>query len=276
MGARSIAAAAAILLPGLLGGAPAAVAQTRPVVQKAAATRQPTIVQADVEDAGTHQELFSMRADLRRLVVAQETFWRARKTYATDVSGLATYQETPGVAIQIIRAHTEGWAARATYGDATGPERSCVVWVGDIPASERPATDIERKTYPEAEASCDGDGFSVKGEWTAAGRSYMTYALEKLVRSEARFFAFHRRFTNDPASLDPFIWDRDVNVTITAATHAGWAARASFAASPGKSCVVWHGTLDAPDIPATASHVAATVDSRATCDGDQHGLATSD
>jgi hypothetical protein len=269
MAARSIAAAVAIIIPGLLGGASVAAAQARPIVQKTAGARQPTIVQAAVEDAGTHQEVFSMRADLRRLVVAQETFWRARKAYATDLSGLPTYQETPGVAIQIVHAHADSWAARATYGDATGPGQSCVVWVGDIPASERPATDIERKTYPEAEASCDGDGFSVKGEWASAGRSYMTYALEKLVRSEARFFAFHRRFTNDPASLDPFIWDRDVNVTITAATHTGWAAHASFVASPGRSCVVWHGTLDAPDMPATTSHLAATVDSHVTCDGDQ-------
>jgi hypothetical protein len=269
MSARSIAAAAAIILAGLLGVASAAPAQARPVVQKTAATRQPTIMHAVVEDAGTHQAMYSMRADLRRLVVAQEAYWRARKTYAADVSGLSSYQETPGVVVQIIRSHADGWAARATYGDPATGGRSCVVWVGDIAASERPVTDAERKSYPEAEASCDGDGFTTKGEWAAAGRSYMTYALDRLVRSEARFFAFHRRFTNDPSTLDPFIWDRDVAVTITAATHAGWAARATFAASPSKSCIVWHGTLDPSDLPATIGRVTATVDSRVSCDGDQ-------
>jgi hypothetical protein len=269
MSARSVAAGFAIIISGLAIGAPATAAQTIPVAQKGAAARQPTIVHAVAMDAGSHQEMFSMRADLRRLVVAQETFWRARKTYASDISGLSSYQETPGVSIQIIRARTDGWAARATYGDAASGLWSCVVWVGDIPSSERPLTDAERKSYPEAEASCDGDGFTTKGEWAAAGRSYMTYALNRLARSESRFFAFHSRFTNDPSTLDPFIWDPDVAVTITAATRTGWAARATFAASPSKSCVVWHGTLDPSDMPSTIGRVVPTVDTRVSCDGDQ-------
>ena len=205
MAARSVAARLAIIISGLVVGASATSAQTVPVAQKAAPARQPTIVHAVVEDAGSHQAMFSMRADLRRLVVAQETYWRARKTYASDVSGLPLYQETPGVSIQIIRARADGWTARATYGDVASGLRSCVVWVGDIPSGERPLTEAERKSYPEAEASCDGDGFTTKGEWAAAGRSYMTYALNRLARSESRFFAFHERFTNDPSTLDPFI-----------------------------------------------------------------------
>ena len=269
MVARSIAAGLAIIICGLAVGAPATFAQTTPVVQKTAPGRQPTIVHAVVEDVSSHPEMFSMRADLRRLVVAQETYWRTRKTYANDISGLGSYQESPGISIQIIRARTDGWAARATSGEGSANVRSCVVWVGDIPSGERPVTGAERKSYPEAEASCDGDGFTTKGEWAAAGRSYMTYALDRLVRSESRFFAFHGRYTNDPSTLDPFIWDRDVMVTITAATRTGWAARASFAASPNKSCVVWHGTLDGSDIPATIGRVVPTVESRASCDGDQ-------
>jgi hypothetical protein len=269
MVARSIAARLAIIISGLAIGATVTSAQTSPVVQKTAPGRQPTIVHAVVEDVSSHPEMFSMRADLRRLVVAQETYWRTRKTYANDISGLGSYQETPGVSIQIIRARTDGWAARATYGDASTGVRSCVVWVGDIPSGERPLTGAERKSYPEAEASCDGDGFTTKGEWAAAGRSYMTYALDRLLRSESRYFAFHHRYTNDPSTLDPFIWDRDVSVTITAATRTGWAARATFAASPNKSCVVWHGTLDGSDMPATIGRVIPTVDSRASCDGDQ-------
>jgi hypothetical protein len=269
MAARSVVVRLAIIISGLVVGASAASAQTVPVAQKAAPARQPTIVHAVVEEAGSHQAMFSMRADLRRLVVAQETYWRARKTYASDVSALTSYQETPGVSIQIIRARTDGWTARATYGDVASGLRSCVVWVGDIPSGERPLTEAERKSYPEAEASCDGDGFTTKGEWAAAGRSYMTYALNRLARSESRFFAFHERFTNDPSTLDPFIWDHDVAVTITTATRTGWAARATFAASPNKSCVVWHGTVDTPDVPSTIGRVVPTVDGRVSCDGDQ-------
>jgi hypothetical protein len=269
MAARSIVAAIAMIVPALFAGSASASAQASPVVQKSPATRQPTIMRVLVEDVSSHQEMFSMRADLRRLVVAQETYWRARKTYASDVSGLPMFQETPGVVVQIIRSRSDGWAARATYGEATGAARSCVVWVGDIPASERPTTDVERKSYPEAEASCDGDGYTSSAEWTSAGRSYMTYALARLVRSEMRFYAYHRRFSNDPSTLDPFIWDNDVSVTITTATPTGWAARATFAGSTGKSCVVWHGTLDPSEMPVTVGHVSPTVDSRVSCDGDR-------
>jgi hypothetical protein len=257
--------AAAVLAASCWVGVPgAATAQVRPIVQKAGA-RQPTMVHAVVEDATGRQEMYAVRSSLRQLVSAQETYWRSRKTYATDVSALTTYQPTPGVMVQIVRARADGWAARANY-DAGSGGRSCVIWVGDIPASERPLTDAERKSYPEAEVSCDGDGYTARGEWAAAGHSYMTYALNKLTRSEARFYAFHQRYTGESAALDPFIWDSDVTVTITSATHAGWAARATFTGSPGKSCVIWHGTLDAKQVPATVAQHVTSADDVVACD----------
>lgn len=264
MVARSVAAALVVAL-GVTSAPSATRAQARPVVQSGAANRQPTVVHAVVEDAGARQQMYSVRTDLRELVAAQETFWRSQKTYAPDVSSLTMFHPSPGVVVQILRAHTGGWAARATYGGALSDTRSCVIWVGDVPAPERPLTDVERKTYPEAEASCDGDGYSARNEWTAAGRSYMTYALQTLIHSETRFFAFHRRYSADPATLDPFIWDRDVAVTILTANHKGWAARATFAGSPGKSCVVWHGTLDPKDIPSTTAGPAG--DGEVSCEG---------
>ena len=240
-------------------------AQTHQVAQRVG-SGAPTLISAVVEDVNTRQALYSVRADLRQLLVAQEGFWRARRSYAPDITFLPSFHPTPGVAIQIVRARADGWAARASYGDAVGTARSCVIWVGDVPPAERPATDSERKIYPEAEVSCDGDGYNAVGEWEAAGRSYMTYALRKLVQSEARFYAFHRRYTADTAALDPFIWDRDVSVAITTATPLGWAARATFANAPGKSCVTWHGTLDSAALPMTRAEHARTDADRVACD----------
>jgi hypothetical protein len=248
------------------GSARSGSAQTHPVAQKVSGS-QPAIITADIEDANVRQAMYSVRGDLRQLVLAQEDFWRARRTYAPEASYLTTFHTAPGVVVQIVHARVDGWSARAAYNDALGVARSCVIWVGEIAPAERPATDLEHKVYPEAEVSCDGDGYTTKGEWAAAGRAYMTYALDKLIQSQTRFFAFHHRFTTETAALDPFIWDRDVSVAIVVANAGGWAARASFAATPGKTCVVWHGTLSGSDIPTTsAEHLSARED-QVVCDG---------
>jgi hypothetical protein len=248
-------------------------AQARTVAQKVSPT-QPAIISADIEDANVRQAMYSVRGDLRQLVLAQENFWRARRTYASDIGALTMFHPAPGVAVQIVHARTDGWSARAGYSDGLGVARSCVIWVGDIAPTDRPATDLEHKVYPEAEVSCDGDGYTTKGEWGAAGRAYMTYALDKLTQSEVRFFAFHHRFTAEEDALDPFIWDRDVSVSIVAASATGWAARASFGATPGKTCIIWHGTLSASDIPTTTAEQLSAGEGQVVCDGATARLST--
>jgi len=210
--------------------------------------------------------MYSVRGDLRELIVAQEVYWRARRTYASDVSSLSLYHASPGVNVQIVHARVDGWTARAAYSDGLGVPHSCVIWVGDVAPADRPATEVEHKVYPEAEVSCDGDGYTTKGEWAAAGRAYMTYALHKLAQSESRFFAFHHRFTTDASTLDPFIWDRDVTVVISAATPSGWAAKASFTQFPGRTCIVWHGALPDASLPATAAERRKASHDEVACD----------
>lgn len=240
-----------------------AAGQTRLVAAKPS-TAQPAIVSVEIEDVNVRQAMYSVRSDLRQLVIAQETFWRSRRTYAPDVTYLPMFHSGAGVQVQIQRARSDGWAARAAYSDGLGAPRSCVIWVGDIAPAERPVTDIEHKVYPEAEVSCDGDGFTTKGEWAAAGRTYMNYALRKLALSQSRFFAFHRRFTTDESALDPFVWDRDVAVTISEATPTGWVAHATFASVPGRSCVIWHGAV--ASAPSTAAEHLSGADSQVVCD----------
>ena len=71
-------------------------------------------------------------------------------------------------------------SAVETLPVGAGVGRSCVIWVGSLDKSDRPSTESERKTFPEAEVACDGDGLSQRAEWAAAAQSYMTYALHKL------------------------------------------------------------------------------------------------
>ena len=82
-------------------------------------------------------------------------------------------------------------------------------------------------------------------EWAAAGQSYMAFALHKLAKSEEKYLALNGHYTTDQSKLEPFSWDPGVSVTIVAATEQGWAAKASFALFPGKTCVMWRGELDA-------------------------------
>jgi len=235
-----------------LVSAPALRAQARSVAAEKAGPSQPTIVSAEIDDADVRHTMYSVRSDLRQLVIAQESYWRGRRAYAPDVSYLPTFHPTPGVAVQIVHARADAWTARAAYRDRLGASRSCAIWVGEVAPAERPVTDLERKVYPEAEVSCDGDGHTAGQEWAAAGQAFMTYALRALAESENRYFMFHQRYTANLEALDPFIWDHDVSVVISSATTTGWTARASFALTPGQSCVIWHGTLLTTDLKPNA------------------------
>jgi len=207
----------------------------------------------------------TMRSDLRNLIMAQEMYWSANHRYAASPADLAPFQPTPGVDIAIGHASAEGWTARATSAAAGG--HSCVIWAGPVPPSERPATDAERKTYPEAEVSCDGDGYRQQGEWAAAAQSYMTYALRSLERSEEKFRALNGAYAQDGDRLEPFIWDRGVSVTILVATPTAWSARATFNGVTGRSCVLWRGDLPASAVPRTALQDHPGVRDEVVCDG---------
>jgi hypothetical protein len=177
-------------------------------------------------EAAYRSSMGQMRDDLRNLIAAQDLY----------LSGNGD--------VKIMHAHNDGWAAVETFA-VNGAPRSCTIWVGSVGSMERPGTAVERKTYPEAEVACDGDGIKQRDEWTSAAQSYMTFALRKLVRSEEKFFALNGRYTTNANALEPFLWDHGVTVTIVAATDGGWAAKASYALFPGKTCVLWRGTIDA-------------------------------
>jgi|GEM_PF-2204859 len=207
----------------------------------------------------------TMRSDLRNLIMAQEMYWSANHRYAASAADLAGFQAAPGVDIAIGHASADGWTARATSAGAAG--RSCVIWAGPVAPGERPATDAERKTYPEAEVSCDGDGYRQQLEWAAAAQSYMTYALRSLERSEEKFRALNGAYAQDGDALEPFIWDRGVSVTILTATPTAWSARATFNGVTGRSCVLWRGDLPESAVPRTALQDHPGVRDEVVCDG---------
>jgi hypothetical protein len=211
-------------------------------------------------DAAYLASMGEMRSDLRNLITAQELYQTGNQKFANNVELLPTFHPMMGAHIDIVSAQSNGWAAIETLPVGAGAGRSCVVWVGPIEKSDRPSTESERKTFPEAEVACDGDGLSQRAEWAAAGQSYMAFALRKLAKSEEKYLAMNGRYTMDQTKLETFAWDPGVTVTIVSATDQGWAARASFALLPGKSCVMWRGELDASGLGRTVDRDQVSCD----------------
>jgi hypothetical protein len=202
-------------------------------------------------DAAYLASMGQMRSDLRNLITAQEIYETGNKAFANDIQLLPTFHPMMGAHVDIVSSDANGWAAVETMPVGAGVGRSCVIWIGSIDKSDRPSTESEHKTFPEAEVACDGDGLSQRAEWAAAAQSYMAFALRKLAKSEEKYAALNGHYTMDASKLEPFSWDPGVSVAIVAATDGGWAAKASFVLFPGKTCVMWRGELDASGLGRT-------------------------
>jgi hypothetical protein len=75
-------------------------------------------------------------------------------------------------------------------------------------------------------------------------RVLMKVDLRNLAHSQETFFAmqgFYARRTENLALQ--YLWHRDVHVKILSADAGSWAAKATHARFPGKSCVIWFGTV---------------------------------
>jgi hypothetical protein len=206
---------------------------------------------ASEADAAYRTTMGQMRSDLRNLITAQELYQTGNHAFAGKIDLLPTFKPIPGAEIAIVSAGAQGWAAVESMPTSAGTGKSCVIWVGTVAAGERPTTQSEHKTFPEAEVACDGDGLHQRAEWAAAAQAYMSYALRKLAKSEEKYLALNGHYTTDASSLEPFIWDSGVSISIVAATDQGWAAKATYTGFPGKTCVMWRGELDASGLGRT-------------------------
>jgi prepilin-type N-terminal cleavage/methylation domain-containing protein len=68
----------------------------------------------------------SMKADLRNILTAQETYFADNVTYTTSTTSL-NLQVSPGVTVNISSATGSGWAATASH---TATARTCGIWYG--------------------------------------------------------------------------------------------------------------------------------------------------
>jgi Tfp pilus assembly protein PilE len=70
----------------------------------------------------------AMRADLRRLAAAEESYFYDHRVYSADLAQLAAggFRPSPGVHIEVREATVAGWSATADHPGAPG---QCAIFV---------------------------------------------------------------------------------------------------------------------------------------------------
>jgi hypothetical protein len=202
-----------------------------------------------------------IRRALRRLVVAEETFFAENGTYTDDLSVI---RFTPGkdITTRFLWLSRDGWAASGTH--AALPDKDCVIFVGKaesppttlkyvrvgrlgvpvcddrsappkpVAAAPRPATPAPAPSPPDTVSTLD----------ILDPRIVMKVDLRNLAHSQETYFKMQGSYARRPQTMAlRYLWHRDVAVTILAADGESWAAKATHAKFPGKSCVIWYGPV---------------------------------
>jgi hypothetical protein len=268
---RSAAAAVAVLLlpacDDLLPARPQAAVPPTPTVDSAAGgpRRQPRRAPADSarkEATGAEADAAfnQIRRSLRTLVAAEQGFYAENGTYSEDLARLG-YRPAGESQVRFLWLTRKGWAASGTHPALPG--RDCVTFVG---AADAPPTTLKLvRSGREGVVVCDAQPqarpIPVRG--TAPRRPapppaadtgsaldavnptiQMKVDLRNLVQAQTAYFGTQGLYSRRPEQLQlQYGYRRGVKITVLHADQRSWAARATHAASPGKSCVVWYGSL---------------------------------
>lgn len=228
----------------------------------------------------------AIRRGLRRLVVAEETYYAENGVYTEDMArmGFTPEKETE---VRFLWLARTGWAASSTHPGMPG--RDCVIFVGrahgapttlkDVRSGKEgvPVCDVSPRARvasvaptpaaaaePPPPASEPAAPVASAAEAAATGADtgsaldavnpsvQMRVDLRNIVRSQDTYFGLQGVYSRrtEPFALQ-YLWHHGVKVTILGANDQSWSARATHASRPGKSCVIWLGPV--PQRPATES-----------------------
>ncbi|HEV2084801.1 MAG TPA: hypothetical protein VGR09_06950 [Gemmatimonadales bacterium] len=208
---------------------------------------------AATEDAGFAE----IRRTLRRLVAAEESFFAENGAYSDELS-LIGLRPDKNITIRFLWLSRDGWAASGTHTALAG--RDCVVFVGQAKAP--PTTLKYVRSGKEGVTVCDDASAPSKPMPTPPAKAkppladagnaldlldprvIMKVDLRNLAHSQETYFAMQGTYARrtEPMALQ-YLWHRDVRVKILAADDQSWAAKATHARFPGKSCVIWFGAV---------------------------------
>ena len=200
-----------------------------------------------------------IRRSLRQLVAAEESFFAENGTYTDDLSVI---RFTPGknVTARFLWLSRDGWAASGTH--TALPDKDCVIFVGK---AESPPTTLKYVRVGRLGVPvCDDEPAPRKSVDAAAPspaappsppdtantldlldpRVVMKVDLRNLAHSQETYFQMQGSYARRTQNLAlQYLWHRDVRVRILASDRDSWAAKATHARFPGKSCVIWHGAV---------------------------------
>ena len=207
-----------------------------------------------------------VRKELRRLVVAEETYYAENGTYTGDLSriGITPSDETE---LRFLWLSRTGYAVSGTHPGVPG--RDCVIYVGREHGAPTTLKDVRsgregvpvcdalppvRHAGPSEASASPAPPSSVPDSSSAltavSPTVQMKVDLRNLVRSQDTYFGLQGVYSKktEPFALQ-YLWHRGVNITILSADDDSWSARAVYAGRPGKSCVIWFGQV--PQRPST-------------------------
>jgi hypothetical protein len=201
----------------------------------------------------------TVRSALDLLKFSQLRNFRLKRTYTRDIATL-DFQRPAGTIVRIVWANKWGWAALAA--DSAVPGQYCAIYVGSAPDAITPDA---RHWGKPGQAYCDGRtesptiGASVLYGDETPDQTLVRYAmtmmptnLTQLAISQDAYrkvqYTYARRI--EPMALQ-YGWEPGVRVKMLFANSEGWAAEATYDLLPGRSCVIWGGTV--PKLPVTAT-----------------------
>jgi hypothetical protein len=88
--------------------------------------------------------------------------------------------------------------------------------------------------------------------------------LRRLVSANEVYHAKNAKYAGDVSALPGFKSSAGVSVSILGATAGGWSAKATASGLPGKSCVIYVGTVSTP--PKTDTEGRSGPEAVAACD----------
>jgi hypothetical protein len=215
----------------------------------------------DPSAAGRH--LADIQRGLRRLVVAEETYYAENGVYTDDVTRIG-YTPEADTDIRFLWLTRAGWAASGSHPDVPG--RDCIIYVGRAHGTPTTMHDVRqgREGTPVCDAPPARRSPSVAAPQAAAAAEapaataadtgnaldavdptvQMRVDLRNLVRSQDTYFGTQGVYSRrtEPFALQ-YLWHKGVRISILSANDAAWSARAYHVARPGKSCVIWLGPV---------------------------------
>jgi hypothetical protein len=205
-----------------------------------------------------------IRSALRQLVGAEETFFAENGTYSDDLGHIGMRPD-PNTRIRFLWISRDGWAASGSHPELPG--RDCVIFVGQAQAPPTtlkyvrsgregvPVCDDSKSRAPRPQATArssrppparpappaadTGSALDVLDP-----RVLMKVDLRNLAHSQETYLKMQGTYARRPETLAlQYAWHHDVQVKILSADGASWAAEATHARFPGKSCVIWFGPV---------------------------------